>query len=125
MEYDKAAGVSKGGAFAPSAPLADFFGYFLVRRQESNTPRQQSRKNRCPHEQRFYYAVWILITRKRRTSEQPPERRLLASRWADHPMVLVHHPGKGSYCPRGHPRKQKTRPVGPRFLQTRKEERKK
>jgi hypothetical protein len=25
-----AAGVSKGGAFAPSAPLADFFGYFLV-----------------------------------------------------------------------------------------------
>ena len=33
---DRAAGVSKGGAFAPSAPLADFFGYFLVQRQESN-----------------------------------------------------------------------------------------
>ena len=32
----EAAGVSKGGALARSAPLADFFGYFLVRRQESN-----------------------------------------------------------------------------------------
>ena len=34
--FESAAGVSKGGAFAPSAPLADFFGYFLVQRQESN-----------------------------------------------------------------------------------------
>ena len=33
---DRAAGVSKGGAFARSAPLADFLGYFLVQRQESN-----------------------------------------------------------------------------------------
>jgi len=31
-----AAGVSKGGAFFRSAPLADFFGYFLVQQQESN-----------------------------------------------------------------------------------------
>ena len=59
-----AAGVSKGGAFARSAPLADFFGYFLVRRQESNITALLPLQKGIPFCNLHKYALFLFLSER-------------------------------------------------------------